>query len=146
MSDIGKSFILAGKSTFTVQIAPEDVAKEGCSPHYTYRVKHKAAEGTYGDIYFVSLLTGPDNEASYSYVGVLDPASGRVRMTAKSKVAETAPSVRVLRYALEKVWTNQGLPDGYKIHHEGQCGRCGRKLTTPESVERGIGPECWKMG
>jgi hypothetical protein len=23
------------------------------------------------------------------------------------------------------------------------CGRCGRKLTVPVSIERGIGPVCW---
>ena len=26
--------------------------------------------------------------------------------------------------------------------HEGRCGRCGRKLTVPESIEAGYGPEC----
>lgn len=25
----------------------------------------------------------------------------------------------------------------------GRCGKCGRTLTDPESIERGIGPECW---
>lgn len=24
-----------------------------------------------------------------------------------------------------------------------KCQKCGRKLTDPESVERGYGPECW---
>jgi hypothetical protein len=42
------------------------------------------------------------------------------------------------------VWKNQELPGGYKIHHEGRCGKCGRLLTVPESVETGIGPECAK--
>jgi hypothetical protein len=28
------------------------------------------------------------------------------------------------------------------VHHENHCGRCGRTLTVPESVERGIGPDC----
>lgn len=28
--------------------------------------------------------------------------------------------------------------------HEGQCGVCARKLTDPESIKRGIGPECAK--
>ena len=25
----------------------------------------------------------------------------------------------------------------------GRCGKCGRTLTDPESIDRGIGPECW---
>jgi hypothetical protein len=28
------------------------------------------------------------------------------------------------------------------VHHEGRCGRCGRTLTVPESIESGFGPEC----
>jgi hypothetical protein len=28
------------------------------------------------------------------------------------------------------------------VWHEGRCGRCGRKLTVPESIESGFGPEC----
>lgn len=24
-----------------------------------------------------------------------------------------------------------------------KCQKCGRKLTDPESIERGYGPECW---
>jgi hypothetical protein len=30
-------------------------------------------------------------------------------------------------------------------HHEGKCGRCGRLLTVPSSIESGIGPECSKI-
>lgn len=29
--------------------------------------------------------------------------------------------------------------------HIGQCGKCGRTLTDPTSIERGIGPECFRM-
>lgn len=30
----------------------------------------------------------------------------------------------------------------YEVSEERECRRCGRKLTTPESIEAGIGPEC----
>ena len=36
--------------------------------------------------------------------------------------------------------------DGFEFWHEGKCGRCGRKLTVPESIEAGIGPECAGKG
>jgi hypothetical protein len=26
--------------------------------------------------------------------------------------------------------------------HEGRCGRCGRRLTVPDSIASGYGPEC----
>lgn len=31
-----------------------------------------------------------------------------------------------------------------KIHHNGHCSICGKKLSTPESIENGIGPVCEK--
>lgn len=31
------------------------------------------------------------------------------------------------------------------FYHMGICGRCGRALTTPESITRGIGPVCYGM-
>jgi len=34
------------------------------------------------------------------------------------------------------------MPPQMDVHHEGRCGRCNRKLTVPESIENGLGPEC----
>ena len=34
------------------------------------------------------------------------------------------------------------MPAGLEVFEEDRCGRCGRELTDPVSVERGIGPEC----
>lgn len=136
---IGKEFILAGKAIFTVS--------NNKGEWYTFRVKHKEAEGRFQEAWFVSLLTGPDNTASYTYLGMLSPqaldASQRVRLTAKSKYSESSKPVQVLRWALHLVWTGGTFPEGYAIKHEGRCGRCGRLLTVPESIDRGIGPECY---
>lgn len=37
------------------------------------------------------------------------------------------------------------IPDTVFIYHMGQCGRCGRTLTTPDSIAQGFGPECIKL-
>ena len=37
----------------------------------------------------------------------------------------------------------QPLPEGLEVWEESCCGRCGRELTDPVSVERGVGPECY---
>lgn len=37
----------------------------------------------------------------------------------------------------------QPLPAGLEAHEESRCGVCGRALTDPVSIERGIGPECF---
>ena len=40
--------------------------------------------------------------------------------------------------------TKARIPEHLEIFHEGRCCACGRKLTTPESILSGIGPECAK--
>lgn len=128
-------FFTGGNATFTV----ESVTGE----YFTFKVRQPKPDMPH----FASLLRGPNNETDYSYVGIMCPQTGSVRLTAKSKVTEDAKSVKVLRWALKHAFGDKTLPDGYKVRHEGKCGCCGRKLTVPESLDRGIGPECWaKLG
>ncbi len=129
-----KNFIIAGKAIFTVD--------NGKGDHYTFRINKKEASGSYPEAFFVALLSGPDNTSDYSYLGMLVPQTGEVRLTAKSRYKEDTVPVKVIRWALKKVWTDQEFPQGYAIYHEGRCGRCGRLLTVPSSVESGFGPEC----
>jgi len=134
---ITRDFITAGKASFTVS--------NGKGERYTFRVTHKEASGTYPATWFVALLTGPDNTSDYTYMGMLNPTEGTVRLTRNSKFAEDSTPVRVIRWALGIVWNSKEFPSGYKLQHEGKCGRCGRMLTVPESIESGIGPECAKL-
>lgn len=112
---------------------------------YTFRVVHKPGSEKFGPVWFVCLLTGPDNAADYTYLGLLDAETGEVRLTAKSRYREDSRPVAVVRWALGHVWAGRALPDGYGLHHEGKCGRCGRALTVPSSIESGLGPECVKL-
>lgn len=137
---VGTNFILAGNSIFTVETPDQG--------HRTYRVSVVEASDRWPEAYFVSLLTGPDNTSDYQYIGKLDPFTGQVSTTAKSKLAQDSYPVRLLNRVLARVWSGdyQAFEDhGYRLHHEGRCGRCGRKLTTPSSVTTGIGPECAKI-
>lgn len=36
------------------------------------------------------------------------------------------------------------LPQKMAVYHSGRCGSCGRELTTPESIRRGLGKKCAK--
>jgi hypothetical protein len=134
---INRQFITAGRSIFTV--------KSGrTGEHVTYRVAHKAGTDKFPPAWFIFVLTGPDNTSDYTFLGLLDPETGRVRLSRSSKFTEDSRPVKVVRWALEQVWKNRTLPAGYEIHHEGRCGKCGRLLTTPTSCKLGIGPECMK--
>ena len=131
---VNKDFVLAGKSIFT--------ADNGKGDWYTFKVKSKKANANFPETWFIYLMTGPSNEKDYTYLGLLEPFSGRVRLTQKSTFTDDSKPVKVLRWVFGIIWNNGELPQGYDVHHENRCGRCGRLLTVPESVLSGIGPEC----
>lgn len=137
MANIGRDFILGGKAIFTVS--------NPTGERYTFKVNRKDAEpgSPYGDqpTFFVKLLTGPDNGSDYTYLGLLTEG-GAVKLTRASRFTDETKPVKVIRWAAGLVFAGRDLPAGYAIHHEGRCGRCGRRLTVPESVESGFGPEC----
>lgn len=136
-----KTFVCAGNATFSVK-CPD-------GQHYTYRVRRTEPTAKYPNpAYFVSLLTGPDNTADYTYLGRLDDFTGSVTTTAKSKLPADSFPIRLLNRVLLRVWGDQQYlitEAGYSLHNEGRCGRCGRTLTVPSSVDAGIGPDCAKM-
>jgi hypothetical protein len=65
-----------------------------------------------------------------------------VRLTKASRLGDDSTPVRVVRWALGLIWGEKSVPEGYAVHHEGRCGRCGRPLTVPSSIETGLGPDC----
>lgn len=141
---LSRKFITAGKAIFTVEV-PDEIASQFGKSHYTYRVSLKKAKGNYGDTFFVSCLTGPDNNSNYSYLGILNPQTGAVRTTANSKFRPDSFTVKLIQRVMYRLWTNEAqkiAEAGFDLHHEGKCGRCGRRLTVPESIETGLGPEC----
>lgn len=133
MNDIHDAkFFSGGRAVFTVS--------NGKDSHYTYRISHTNDTQPL----FVGLLTGPDNESSYTYLGVYEPVTHSVRLTKSSKFTDDTIPVKVIRWAIKQVVEGKQLPSGYAIQHEGKCCRCGRTLTTDESINNGIGPECIK--
>lgn len=125
-----RAFALAGNAILTLQ-------SRRTGQRFTYRVR--AADGEGLATHFVQLLTGPDNTSDYQYLGYL--AGDRYVHGKKSRVSSRAPSVQAFAWWWARV--DHGHPE-LEVFHEGRCGKCGRLLTTPESVTRGIGPECAK--
>jgi hypothetical protein len=118
---ISREFLLAGRAIFTVD--------NGRGEHYTYRV-------TVGSVRaFAGVLIGPDNSSDYLDLARFDPATGEL-----TGQYGDDKRVAVLRWSLHRIYRQDGLPQGYSIRHSGRCGKCGRLLTTPESIESGIGP------
>jgi hypothetical protein len=121
------NFILAGNSTVTF-------VNSKTNNRFTFKIrKSKDSE-----LYFVSLLNSPDN---YVYIGIIIPDG--FRHSKKSSISEKSQSVQVFKYVYNKL-IKDTLEDFIQIWHEGKCGKCGRKLTVPNSISTGIGPECMK--
>lgn len=135
--DKALDFILAGKSTFTIKSVPT-------GKHFTFMVTQPKKNKTEKkSVHFVKLMTGTDNERSYTFFAtIFDKAA--YKHSNKSRIGEDAQGVRAFRWFMNNLM--KGTVNGQvELFHEGCCGRCGRKLTTPESIESGIGPECAKM-
>ena len=142
---INKNFVLGGKATFTIEMESGFASKHGLKDHYTFKVSHKEASMKFPEAWFVSMLTGPDNSSDFAYLGMLDKNQGDIRLTAKSKLTDDSMVVKILKRTLARLWAGQEeeiAKAGFDVHHEGRCARCGRKLTVPESIKSGFGPEC----
>lgn len=134
-------FILSGRATVTFK---------GKKDRYTFRISAPPKKDANGqeiqnsldqnsDFRFVHLMNGPDNESSYTYLGYI--RRGVYFHGAKSKIGRDAPSEKAFWYVYSNLARGK-MPDGLEIWHEGRCGRCGHKLTVPESIASGYGPEC----
>lgn len=122
-------FATAGNAIFTVE-------SSRTGARFTYRVRARASIGN--GVLFVSVLTGSDNENDYSYIGWIDQWHGFRHGGAKSSIGSDASSV----IAFAWLWRHRSNPSPARVYHEGRCGRCGRRLTVPSSIESGLGPEC----
>lgn len=124
-------FALGGRAVLTIR-------SRRTGDHRTYRVSRPKPDAPY----FLSLLSGPNNESDYTYVGIVDPATLSVRLTTKSRMTCDSVPVRAWQYVMTTV-ARGTVPDDAEVQHEGRCAVCARTLTVPESLGRGIGPECY---
>jgi hypothetical protein len=129
----------AGRSILTVRSR-----KTGA--RFTFRFSRPAEEPGRARPIWVSVLTGPDNDSHYEFLGTMWPTPGRswgYRHSTKSRIADLAPSVKAANWIFR--WLaldSKVLLEEAEWWHEGRCGRCGRTLTVPESIETGFGPDC----
>lgn len=126
-----RRFILAGNATFTIVSA-----KTGS--RFTYKIRAKEIEGG-RTLHFVSVLTGADNEADYTFLGTIFKGK-TFKHSPKSHIGVDAPSAKAFAWSFTRIMAD--ALEGASVHHEGKCGRCGRKLTVPSSIDIGLGPEC----
>lgn len=111
--------------------------------HYTYYIRAPWQDDKNdfeGDVRFVYCL-GTDGR--WFYVGGLYKNGTLFRSTRNSSVSMDSPSFKGALYLVKMM--NRDFETPMVVQHEGACGRCGRRLTDPVSIERGIGPKCYSF-
>lgn len=112
--------------------------------HRTFRITTSKA---LGGKRVVALLTGSDNENDYTGFAFATDDGVKVWRRFLSTPNEKPTKWEYFGAMLDRLVGGIENPltlDGYTVKHERKCRRCNRKLTTPESIEAGIGPECIK--
>jgi hypothetical protein len=128
-----KQIVLAGNSTFTI-------SNPKTGNRFTFKVKQPKREEM-KNLRFVKVLTGSDNESSYTFLGTIFP-NGQYFHGRNSKIGTDAPSAKAFAFLWKFIDNVEKLP--IEIRHSNNCCRCGRTLTVPSSIDQRIGPECAK--
>ena len=133
-----RAFVVAGDARFTLRSARTGT-------RFTYRVQAPRTDGRTdhdANVRFVKVLNGSDNDADYVYLGnIFDGV--RYFIGRKSPLGNDAPSARAFSWFWARLLdTTTPLPADLEFFHAGCCARCSRTLTTPESIEIGLGPVC----
>jgi len=143
VGDAIATYILAGRAEFTLY-------NPRTGNRLSYQVSRAQANKWRGDPppqglpYFVRGLVGSDNDdpSAWRYLGRLSSLRGLSWCPAAS-FREPEPSVAVLVASFGWLTRHLGSTLGeVEVWHTGRCGWCRRKLTVPESIAAGIGPEC----
>jgi len=127
--DVIRRFVLAGNAIFTIRSPRTGV-------RFTYRVRQPKKDSPH----FVGVLTGSNNTRDYSFLGSIFDARNYAYGN-KSEISIEASSAQAFYWFWSSL-TKGTLPSALDVYHEGRCGRCGRLLTVPESLDSGIGPDC----
>jgi hypothetical protein len=134
-----KEFVFAGRAIFTVVNI-----ETGNRLTFKFSKPKDRKEDDAAPI-FAGVLNGP---GSYSFIGtIFDPHDDNkitFRHSHKSRIDTNSVSAKTVNWIVNRLKLND-IPATIEFWHEGHCGRCGKLLTVPESIENGLGPVCMKI-
>lgn len=141
----GRLTQLAGVAALVLPVHETTFTLVGKATRYTYRSHYSQNMACW----IIDVLHGAENSRDYrpiAYVSrehfVLHPGGGFTRPS------WTMPSVLALYWAWKHLiqTPSEHAFSLTEVWHSGNCSRCGRLLTTPESIAIGLGPVCATMG
>lgn len=125
-----EQFIFGGNSYFTM-------TSKKTGTHFTFHI----TTTQFPNLWYVNLV---DNHSS-EYIGYIKKVDGVYRWFKGRSGKYELDNKKVFGL----MWVIRHMKDvdidtKVTIQHVGRCCKCGRKLTTPKSIELGMGPECAK--
>lgn len=121
-----RHFILAGHAIFTIE-------STRTGAWYTYKVNSSKKDI---NLFFVNVLTGGDD---YVYMGMIK--NNIFSLTKASKFTKDSTSFKAFDFYFRNIMAGKIHPE-INFYHLGICGKCGKPLSDPNSINRGIGPVC----
>lgn len=131
-------FLLANKADLTFQ-------SKVTGKYFSYKIR---AARDNKNVHFVSAFTGTDNETCFKYMACIfinPDNSATLRWTKASKVSSDALIGKTFKWVWEQTGKcGDNILKYVNFFRSNKCQNCGKKLTTPESILTGFGPECSK--
>jgi hypothetical protein len=113
--------------------------------HMTVHVKQakdKADRTKKLPIYFVNVSLLGDGDQGYNYLGAIFSDSGKVKLA--KNISWNDRMGQVMRFIVSALRDPEILRQkNVALFHEGKCCRCGLPLTNPQSIDRGLGDDCY---
>jgi hypothetical protein len=109
--------------------------------HRTFKI-HTVKRGNLKGKRLVSLLSGPDNNSSYQAFAFVNEYG--ITAFRKHQHTQYESYARMIQDVALQGENSIYIQKGLEVKVEKRCLRCNRRLTHPESLKTGIGPECIK--
>jgi len=128
-------YVFGGKGRFRLKSTVSE--KE-----FTYKISTMSKHNKNYDEYtfYVSLVV----PGGTNFMGVLKSEENKYIHAKRSHLPFDGAEVKGFRWLLQQFEKDEDWNEMMEFYHMGICSCCGRTLTTPQSVEIGIGPVCFK--
>ena len=111
--------------------------------HRTFQIKTQKEEARFkSGCRLIALLRGPDNQSDYTGFGEIENDSIKVWYSKRGKNGKRSEYEWFARMIIGLVNEDETWCKHYELMVSRNCMKCNRELTTPESIEAGIGPIC----
>ena len=111
--------------------------------HHTYYIRAPWKEDKDEFASDIRFVYHKERNGRWTYVGEICNNGTKFRKTKSSRYYETDKIFKGAAYVVKMM--NRDFETPMILQHEGCCSRCGKRLTDPVSIQRGLGPNCYRI-